>query len=114
MGKINDRFKTKQHEFIVPQATHIAGATVIQQLGLDTPMGLQRLLMIMLSKLDPESKGIFITLEDINRSIEVQVTNGRDQWLVKGEKDQIYMRMCTLAEIAQTQLHEERNAPGVQ
>ena len=104
----------KTEDYIVPQATHIAGSTVIQQLGLDTPMGLQRMLMIILSKLDPESNGITITLEDINRSIDVQVKQGRDKWLVNGINDQIFMKMCTKEEVARIQLNMERNAPGMQ
>jgi hypothetical protein len=92
VGESEDGVKKR---YILPKAEHIAGATIIQQLGLDTEMGLQRMLQIMLVKMDPESKGITISLDDINHAYKVTMEQSRKNWLVKGEADAIFMKMCT-------------------
>lgn len=86
---------------VVPRGESLHGSTVIQQLGLDTEMGLQRILQILTDKIDPESKGFYITLADINHAVETMVTHRRSEWLILGEDDQIYFRLCTPEEIAE-------------
>lgn len=98
-------------DYILPQAEHLAGATVIQQMGLDSQMGMQRLLMILLDKLDPEGKGVTLTLQDLNHAIHSTLTERRSEMLIRGESDQILLQLCTPEQIAVHREHELSRMP---
>lgn len=90
----------KATRYVIPQAEHLAGSTVIQQMGLDTEMGLQRLLQILLIKFDPGGYGIRVTLNDLNKVAAAMVEKKRNTMLVRGEDDAVFLKMATAEEVA--------------
>jgi hypothetical protein len=105
--------KNLMQDAILPKSRHARGSTVIQQMGLDTPMGVQRLMMILLAKLDPESNGINITLEDLNRAVSITADAplgmGKANLLVRGKDDALFLKLCDEAEWAVEKAKEENN-----
>lgn len=107
MGKMHDRLKQeKTRQWVLPRTLSLANSTIIQQLGLDTEYGVQRLLQLMLNKLDPEGKGIRITLDDINNAVEQAITHGRQYFLIAGRDNGLDLKMGT-AEEAEAQRKEQ-------
>lgn len=96
----------------VIRARDLAGASVSQQLGLNTPEGVQRLIMILLAKLDPDNQGVFISIPDLNMIIPKLVE--RPNLVVLGEKDQLFLKLCNTSEYTAIAAHQESLTPGVQ
>jgi hypothetical protein len=106
MGKMHDKFKDlnmKRHAYI--NSRDLAGASVIQQTGLDTPEGLQRMISILLHKMDPEGKGVILTLEDMQKYADAAILEGRVNMLVNGLNDHLLFKLCTNAEMANAEAH---------
>lgn len=98
--------------FIMPKAKHANGSTVIQQIGLDTPMGVQRLLMLLLSKLDPQGNGVTISLDDINHAVATTAPPplgvGKANMLIRGENDELLLKLVDDAEWVEWQAKEKK------
>lgn len=108
MGKIHDKILAeKSRRYILPRALNIANSTVIQQLGLDTEFGMQRLLQLLLNKIDPNGEGVRLDLNDINNAVEQSMLHGRQYFLIRGENDALFMKMGTAKEAEEARMKEE-------
>lgn len=92
---------------VVPQAEHAHGSTVIQQMGLDTELGVQRLLLLLMVKVDPENKGFNITLSDINNALKTVVVDAKPDILIYGHNDKVFLKMVDAKEKALFMASEE-------
>lgn len=106
MGKMHDKFKNKdmkRHAII--NSRDVAGASIIQQTGLNTPEGMQRMFNILLHKMDPKGKGVIVTLADLQNYAETSVIHGKQNTMVYGQFDSILFKLCTDAEMANAEAH---------
>jgi hypothetical protein len=71
---------------VQPQAPNVINpsATIIQQLGLHTGEGLQRLCMLLVNRLDPQGHGILVTEKDVQEFAAVLTNEGRRHMAVVG------------------------------
>jgi hypothetical protein len=107
MGKVHDKIKGRDmKKGAVIQSRDLAGASIIQQTGMDKPDGMHRMFNVLLHKLDPEGKGVLVTLADIQAYGEAAMA-GRQNTLVHGQYDAILFKLCTNAEMANAAAHAE-------
>jgi hypothetical protein len=107
MGTMHDRFKGRDmKKGAVIQSRDLAGASIIQQLGMDKPDGMHRMFNVLLHKLDPEGKGVIVTLADLQAYGDAAMA-GRQNTLVHGQYDTILFKLCTDEEMARANAHAE-------
>lgn len=85
----------------------IGQASVIQQLGLDTPQGVQRLLMMLLHYADPESKGIVFDIPTINKIIHKMVDEHKNNLSLIGEDDKLIIKAVDGVELYMIQKQQK-------
>jgi hypothetical protein len=84
----------------------LKNASIIQQLGLDTEKGFQRLFMILLHYADPERKGITLDLDTINVIVDKMANKHQNQLLVEGKDDKIFIKALDAVELY---MHQKEN-----
>jgi len=88
---------TDMKKAAIPPRVLNPDSTIIQQLGLNTPLGMQRLIMMLVHKLDPQGTGAVLTEADI-RSFVDTVTSGRKNISVIGQNNSLHLKLCDDAE----------------